>query len=119
MTGLRGWLIGACLIDHREEAIETLMREQAGMCAACGTREAKHLDHDHYSGLVRGMLCRACNLREGRGQLDAPGYYARPPANGRWIYVQATGRVHIHEIGIISEHPVARAIAERLQETAK
>lgn len=39
---------------------------QDGRCAVCNVR-GMHLceDHDHESGLVRGMLCRSCNTREG------------------------------------------------------
>lgn len=114
MSGIRGRLISAWLLEHRDEAIETLMREQGGQCAACHSKAAKHLDHDHGTGLVRGMLCRACNLLEGKGHLASSTYHADPPAKGRWIYVQATGRIHLHEVGIITEHPVGRAIVERL-----
>jgi hypothetical protein len=48
---------------------------QGGKCGACripglprtaGTRKGKlFLDHDHYTGLVRGLLCRSCNQCDG------------------------------------------------------
>lgn len=32
-------------------------------CEICGTADSTlHLDHDHATGVVRGFLCRACNL---------------------------------------------------------
>lgn len=53
----------------------TLLHEQEGKCAICGclpTRiredgiEVFHIDHDHVTGVVRGLLCAACNQRVGR-----------------------------------------------------
>lgn len=39
---------------------------QAGRCALCAeTRMRLVEDHDHVSGLVRGLLCHGCNTREG------------------------------------------------------
>lgn len=48
------------------EEYERLMREQGGRCAICdGTETYEHhqlcVDHDHASGLVRGLLCSRCN----------------------------------------------------------
>ena len=38
------------------------MREaQGGLCALCRERSAEHVDHDHLTGKVRGMLCSCCN----------------------------------------------------------
>lgn len=43
---------------------------QLGGCGICGDRPAPgdHLiiDHDHDSGMVRGLLCRPCNTMEGQ-----------------------------------------------------
>ena len=40
-------------------------------CAICGATEGKlHVDHDHKSGRVRGILCSACNLAIGHLQDD-------------------------------------------------
>ena len=34
---------------------------QGGLCALCRERPAQHVDHDHLTGKVRGMLCSCCN----------------------------------------------------------
>jgi hypothetical protein len=33
------------------------------MCHACGLRTGVTIDHDHFTGLVRGLLCAHCNTR--------------------------------------------------------
>lgn len=39
---------------------------QQGRCAVCGGRDRRMVeDHDHTTGLVRGYLCRGCNVQEG------------------------------------------------------
>lgn len=50
---------------------------QAGRCAICGVRPphrprrpALMTDHCHRTGLIRGLLCRNCNTREGWGHDD-------------------------------------------------
>lgn len=35
---------------------------RAKPCQICGSGENLHIDHDHMSGVVRGVLCRTCNL---------------------------------------------------------
>ena len=34
---------------------------QKGCCALCDRPRPQNLDHDHDSGLVRGLLCISCN----------------------------------------------------------
>lgn len=47
-----------------------MFSEQRGLCAICEagleffTRRL-HVDHDHVTGKVRGLLCRSCNLAIG------------------------------------------------------
>lgn len=48
-----------------------MLAQQNGKCAICeategGGRGAFHVDHDHSSGKVRGLLCEACNLGLGK-----------------------------------------------------
>ena len=51
---------------------EAMLAEQGGGCAGCGSvvldRSGRNLavDHDHETGLVRGLLCQACNSILGR-----------------------------------------------------
>ena len=48
------------------ETFDWLYESQGGQCAICSTdleRSGRltHVDHDHDSGVVRGLLCRRCN----------------------------------------------------------
>ena len=50
--------------DMTPDDWERLFELQGGMCAVCdkpfGDRRP-HVDHDHHSGRVRGLLCFYCN----------------------------------------------------------
>lgn len=56
----RMWALG---VTH--EQVERLRAQQKNRCAICAERMVgarnEHLDHDHASGQVRGLLCRLCN----------------------------------------------------------
>lgn len=87
------------LLDHsgmgRAEKRAALLERQGGRCAICGAAGPSHADHDHATGLLRGMLCPGCNWREGRHAsalfaVDDPAvavYLATPPAAGLgWMW---------------------------------
>jgi len=56
------------------EQFETMLSSQDNACAICGTKEPSknrgrdkrfHVDHDHKTGEVRGLLCKSCNIALG------------------------------------------------------
>ena len=55
-----------------EETFTELLNSQGGCCAICGQPDPRmknssrlYVDHCHETGLVRGLLCRACNTMLG------------------------------------------------------
>lgn len=40
--------------------------ELGDSCVLCGKTEYLHIDHDHHTGKVRGMLCISCNTGIGK-----------------------------------------------------
>ena len=58
-----------------EDDYKTLFKKQEGCCAICGadysTSERNlDVDHDHNTGIVRGLLCNNCNRGLGHMQDD-------------------------------------------------
>ncbi len=57
------------------DAYEEMLRKQNGVCLICGKSETKktryggistlHVDHDHITGRIRGLLCHKCNCAIG------------------------------------------------------
>ena len=56
------------------EEFDTMLSSQDNSCAICGTKEPSktrgrtrrfHVDHDHETGKVRGLLCKSCNIALG------------------------------------------------------
>jgi hypothetical protein len=63
-----------------QERYAELLAAQGGGCAVCGKRpkpgKSLHVDHDHATGEVRGLLCFSCNaalghLRDDPERIDA------------------------------------------------
>jgi hypothetical protein len=61
------------------EDFDALLAKQNGRCAICGTddppryksnRGGWHVDHDHSTGRVRGVLCPLCNVAIGHFKED-------------------------------------------------
>lgn len=49
-----------------EEQLAAMVAEQRGRCVICLSGPAEHVDHDHGTGKVRGVLCFACNAALGQ-----------------------------------------------------
>lgn len=103
---------------HRQEAWDTLMKEQRSRCAVCRRTNKRHgielrLDHDHKTGFVRGLLCVGCNLAEGKTDLGFEKYLADPPARQRWIYTDQDGYVRGDDLAPVLLGP-ARPLVDRL-----
>jgi Recombination endonuclease VII len=75
----------------------TLYEVQHERCAACDYYPPHHIDHDHGTKLVRGLLCRWCNSQEGNARRRPDRcthqppcyavYRASPPAAPyQWLY---------------------------------
>ncbi len=49
------------------DEFEQMFEAQGRVCAICGSPDSKHknakfcVDHDHETGLIRGLLCKTCN----------------------------------------------------------
>jgi hypothetical protein len=54
------------------ESYNDMLAYQGGACACCGNGShiPMHIDHNHKTGKVRGILCHHCNLMLGNAQDD-------------------------------------------------
>jgi hypothetical protein len=47
-----------------------MLRAQGGVCAICArppvSKRDWHVDHDHKTGIIRGLLCNGCNTAIGQ-----------------------------------------------------
>lgn len=43
------------------QEFDGLLEQQGSLCPICLKRPAVHVDHDHSTGNVRGILCEMCN----------------------------------------------------------
>ena len=44
-----------------KEEYQSLLERSGGLCEVCKEKKAAHIDHDHKTGAVRGLLCQQCN----------------------------------------------------------
>lgn len=61
---------------------DMMLSEQGGLCAICRLAPAAHVDHDHATGKVRGLLCFNCNgglgqFKDHIGVVEAAAGYLR------------------------------------------
>lgn len=82
---------------------------QDGCCAVCSIRPARLVtDHCHFSGLVRGLLCHSCNVKEGNWHHDSEaiaGYRRRPPAALLGFRLRYFDRVNGYAEPLTEPHP--------------
>jgi Recombination endonuclease VII len=52
------------------EDYQAMVKKQKGLCPICLHKRRLHVDHDHETGVVRGLLCSGCNSAV--GLLDQP-----------------------------------------------
>jgi hypothetical protein len=51
---------------QQQGTFEKKVRQQRGLCAVCKIKKAEHIDHDHVTNKVRGLLCFTCNTSLGK-----------------------------------------------------
>ncbi len=82
-------------------------QRQGGRCPLCtrkfGLRIIQCMDHDHFTGLIRGTLCKNCNGIEGkiknlavrgRAILSMPEYLRKIAEYWEYYEVDRTGLLH-------------------------
>jgi hypothetical protein len=81
---------------------DNILKSQSGLCAICNEKLTKpHIDHDHKTGKVRGLLCGNCNRAIGmlkddyRLAINAANYLKQPEedANNPGQFTKSIKRV--------------------------
>lgn len=83
---------------------DAMLARQNGVCAGCKKAVPGHVDHDHATGKVRGLLCFNCNqalgnVRDDLQVLEPLGGYLARARNGR-----APLRAYLPPPGIVIEY---------------
>jgi hypothetical protein len=99
------------------QEVDQLVSEQGGLCAICVSAPAVHVDHDHATGSVRGLLCFRCNAA--LGQFDdnpaTPRRAAEYLDRARGAAVEAAPRPRVRSAGSsrsVIELAWAKVVAE-------
>lgn len=97
-------------------------------CAVCGARKGRLVtDHDHDTGLIRGLLCPSCNGREPHDDGLFRKYRERPPVQILGIHLRYWDPFHgwaqprAIDPNRLDNHPayqLAAKLGERLQRDA-
>lgn len=67
-----------------------MVEAQGGLCPICKKWEAVHVDHDHVTGKVRGILCEPCNgglgqFRDSVSTIRRAIEYLHDPPGRKWL----------------------------------
>ena len=77
--------------------VDEMIRDQGGVCPICGKSNPEHVDHDHESARVRGVLCFNCN--GGLGQFgDDPERLVRAQLYLEWSDMTPEERTRSSEL---------------------
>lgn len=92
---------------HRD-VYQLILESQNHCCRICGRHESEftkrlHIDHDHSTGEVRGLLCHACNLglgyfRDDKNILKSAIDYITSMGTG--FYLSKNRVVYNDEVGV-------------------
>ena len=49
-----------------EEVYQQMLIDSNGICPICDCKRTLHIDHNHQTGKVRGLICTSCNTGLGK-----------------------------------------------------
>jgi len=55
-----------------EGDFDRMVEKSGGRCEICGAQEELHIDHNHQTGRVRGLICQNCNIAIGKSHERIP-----------------------------------------------
>jgi hypothetical protein len=89
--------------EARRRIFEVLQAEFGSACAACDVLPGALIDHEHLSGVVRGLLCKVCNplvdvcMHAESEECRYAKYLNRPPAVGLGLRYPARRALRAHD----------------------